>query len=251
MMHKSIILPICFCILFQWCSTVFAEKVKASEIMEKMEQNIRGSSSSGRLSMKIVTPGWQRQVKVDFWLDGDKNVLLKIVSPPREEGVATLRRGDVMWQYMPSVERTIKIPLSMIMQPWMGSDFTYEDMMKAATLVSDYKHKLAGTTEMQGEKLWKIESTPRPGVPVIWGRQVFLVGRDYLPRRQEFYDEKGRLKKTLKFSGFQTMGNRMFPSQWEMHDKNREGRFTVLKYERIQFNLQIKSDIFSLRSLRK
>lgn len=230
---------------------VFSETVSALEIMKKMEQNLRGNSSFGTVSMEIVTPNWQRQIDIDFYLSGTDNAMVKITAPPKEAGISTLRVGNVIWQYMPGVERTIKIPLSMMMQPWMGSNFTYDDMMKATTLVNDYQHKLIGAEILDGEKIWKIESVPNPGVPVVWGKQVFFVGSDYLPRREEFYDEKGRLVKVLEFSGFQQMGERMFPSKWKMIDRNKKGHFTLLKYKSLKFDVPIKPDMFSLRSVKR
>ncbi len=230
---------------------LFPETVSAPDVMKKMEQNLRGGTSSGSLNMEIVTPNWRRTIGIDFHLSGAENALVKITAPPKEAGIATLRLGNVIWQYMPSVERTIKIPLSMMMQPWMGSNFTYDDMMKATTLVNDYRHRLVGTEIIDGLKFRKIESVPNPGVPVVWGKQVFLVGADYLPRRQEFYDEKGRLVKVLEFAGFKTMGGRTFPSEWKMTDRSREGNFTLLKYEKIQFDVPVRPDTFSLRSLKR
>ena len=235
-------------ILFFHPDTSLAETLSAQGIMRKVEKRLRGNSSSGRVAMKIKNPNWERNIEIDFWLSGEENALLKIVSPPKEAGISSLRTGNTVWQYMPEVERTIKVPLSMMMQPWMGSDFTYDDMMKATTLVNDYIHAFAGEG---GSDFWMIESIPKQGLPVVWGKLVFLVGKDYLPRKQDFYDERGRLVKTLEFSGFKQMGGRMFPSVWKMANENKKGSYTVLSYERIVFDSSIKPDIFSLRNLKK
>ncbi len=245
--YACLLLPAIICPVFP----SFSETLSGVEIVKKMEQNMRGESSYGKASMSIKTPGWSRHIEMDFWMSGKDNTLIKIVAPAKEAGQATLKRGSLIWFYHPNVEQEMKINHSMMMQPWMGSDFTYDDMMKATTLVDDYSHRVAGTETLEGKDCWIIESLPAPGVPVVWGKQVFLVGRDYLPMRQEFYDEKGRLVKILEFSELKSMGGKMFPSEWKMTSVRKQETYTILKYHKIKFDSPIKKDIFSLRSLKK
>jgi hypothetical protein len=155
----------------------------------------------------------------------------------------------MLWLYDPKIEKLSKFSPAYLVKTWEGSDFTYDDMIKATTIVDDYSHRLAGTEIMQDIELWKIECVPNPGVPVLWGKLELLIGKDFLPRRQNFYDEKGRLVKTLEFSEFITMGGRLFPSKWKMTDMTKAGSFSVIKYQKISFNLPIKSNTFSLKSL--
>ncbi len=231
-----------------------SETPEAEDIMRRMEKNLRGDSSSGRVEMEInLSSDRKRTIEVDFWLSGSDKALARIVSPPREAGQATLKIRNSLWNYMPSVESTMNIPISMIMQNWKGSHFTYDDILRATSIVDDYRHRLAGEEIYGDEELWRIESVPKPGVPVVWGMQVFLVGRDFLPRKQEFLNESGRVEKTLEFSDFRKTGERIFPHKWVMADNPGEDAaeesFTVLRYKKIDLDSPVNPDIFSLRQL--
>ena len=72
--------------------------------------------------------------------------------------------------YLPSVERVIKIPPSMMLQPWKGSDFTNDDLVKESSILDDYTHKVVGATAVNGQDAYQVEATPKPDAPVVWGR---------------------------------------------------------------------------------
>ncbi len=73
----------------------------------------------------------------------DKNrSFVKILSPSRDRGITFLSLHRQMWQYVPKIERIIKIPPSMMLQNWMGSDITNDDMVRQSSIVDDYYAKL-------------------------------------------------------------------------------------------------------------
>jgi hypothetical protein len=212
---------------------------------------LRGTTDRGALEMDIVTPNWQRKVTLNFWVSGEDRALVKITGPAKEAGIASLRIGSGMWNYLPKVERTIKIPVSMMMQSWMGSDFTNDEVMKATSFSADYDHTLVKTEVIEGEKVWLVESVPRPGADVVWGKVLLQIGPDCLPRREEFCDEKGTPVKVLEFSDFKTLGGRRFPACWKMTALNRKGCSTTLNYLRMEFDGSIPEKVFSLNNLKK
>ena len=77
-------------------------------------------------------------MKMELWSFGTEYSLVKIVSPAKEAGTGTLKAGNDIWNYFPKVDRTIKIPASMMMGSWMGSHFTNDDLVKESPLVEDY-----------------------------------------------------------------------------------------------------------------
>ena len=234
------------CILLYPAASVYPDAITGQEIMKNMEKKMRGNSSRGRIIMNISRTG--RKLVADFWMEGADNALIKILEPAKQAGQVTLKSGKMLWVYDSKIEKLVKFSPTCLIQTWEGSDFTYDDMLKATTITDDYKHTLAGTEIVQDKELWKVESVPHPGVPVLWGKLIFLVGKDFLPRRQDFYDEKGRLKKTLEFSEFKTMGGRLFPAEWKM-TMTKTGSFSVIKYQDISFNVPIKPNTFSLKIL--
>ena len=43
-----------------------------------------------------------------------------------------------MWNFLPKINRVVKVPPSMMMNSWMGSDFTNDDLVKQSTLTDLY-----------------------------------------------------------------------------------------------------------------
>ena len=134
----------------------------ATELVDRANELLRGSSSFARVTMTVETPSWKRELSIESWHKGRGLALVVVRSPPKDRGTATLRVGSQMWTWMPSVERVIKVPPTMMHSAWMGSDFTYEDMVKADSIVKDYTHRIVERVKAEGgATLGVIEALPR------------------------------------------------------------------------------------------
>ncbi|MCX5789474.1 MAG: 4-hydroxythreonine-4-phosphate dehydrogenase PdxA, partial [Elusimicrobia bacterium] len=107
------------------------QKLSATEIIDRANKVLRGDSSRGKLTMTIVTPEWTRELTIEGWNQGREKAFILIHAPPKDKGNTTLRRNNEMWLWMPRVERVVKVPPTMMHSAWQGSDFTYEDIVKA------------------------------------------------------------------------------------------------------------------------
>ena len=240
-------------LLFLPAAPVFAaETLTATQIIRKVEALLRGESAHSVMEMTIVNPRWERTLRMENWEKGRKKTLVRILAPKKEEGVGSLKIDYQMWNYLPRVERVIKIPPSMMMSSWMGSDFTNDDLVKESSIVEDYTHELTGTVDLEGEQAYRIEAKPRPQAPVVWGLLVFFVRvDDYVPLRQEYYSESGELVRYLDFREIKEMGGRRLPTLWEMVPLGKEGKKTLVRLIEIEFDLPLSEEIFSLRNLEK
>lgn len=229
-----------------------AAPLTGQDIVQRVEDLLWGRTSEGRYEMRITTPHWQRTLELQVWMDRPEKTFIRILSPAKEAGTGSLRIANEMWNYLPKVERIIKIPPSMMLQPWMGSDFTNDDLVKESSIVHDYTHELAGEEAQEGTVVYRIESTPRPEAAVVWGKLVYEVRRDDLmPLRLSYFDERGRLIKVLSFSAVREMGGRTLPTRWEMRPVAKPGNSTVIRLLEVRFDIAIESGIFTLRNLRR
>ena len=96
------------------------------KIIDKVDQLFRSDSSSGVMEMTVVTPHWERTMKMKIWSEGMDKTFLVITSPKKDAGTATLRIDNEMWNFFPNIDKVMKVPPSMMMGSWMGSDFTNE-----------------------------------------------------------------------------------------------------------------------------
>ncbi len=223
----------------------------ASDIIDRVDRMLRGESSYGVATMEVVTEHWERSLTMEIWSLGTDYALVRIVAPKSEEGTATLKAGNDIWNYLPRVDRTIKIPASMMMGSWMGSHFTNDDLVKESRLVEDYDIETSFEGTRDGVEVWEFELTPRPEAAVVWGRIDYRVRKnDLMPTRALYYDEDGELMRTLTFGDFKVMGGRLVPAVMDMRPEDKPGERTTIRYSELEFDIGIGVDFFSLRALR-
>ena len=119
---------------------------EASEILTKSEEKITGIESSYQeMMIKIIRPKWSKEMRMKGWSVGKDFFASVVISPAKEKGTVFLKRENEVWNYIPSIERTIKLPPSMMMQNWMGTDFTNDDLVQRSSIINDYSN--LNTTE--------------------------------------------------------------------------------------------------------
>jgi len=226
---------------------------EANDIVERMINKLRGHINVAEYEMTVVRPAWTRTLEMKVWDDRtNKRVFVRITQPAKESGTSFLRLNYNLWNYLPAVEKVLKIPPSMMLQPWMGSDFTNDDLVKESSYIDDYTHEITGEEVVGGEKVRKIDLTPKPNAPVVWGKVVYWVRvKDDLPVRENFLDEKGRLIKGLQFSDFRVMDGILLPTRWEIAAPLKEGQKTVLLLKSIDFDPvpPVADSVFSEKNL--
>jgi outer membrane lipoprotein-sorting protein len=222
------------------------------ELVERADTLIWGRTLQGEFEMSIVTPRWQRMLVLRAWIERPRRSMIRILAPAKERGIGSLRIGGEMWNYLPNIERTVKIPPSMMLQPWMGSDFTNDDLVKQSSAVDDYTHRLLGTETVDGADAYVVEALPKPEAAVVWGRIVYRIRRhDLIPLVQAYHDERGELVRTLTFSHVRPMAGRAIPTHWEMRPAGKPGHSTTILVRFVDYDGAIDPEIFTQRNLQK
>jgi outer membrane lipoprotein-sorting protein len=224
----------------------------ATEIITRMDNKFRGESSQAEITMTIVRPTWQRSVSMKTWGMGTEYSLILITAPARDEGIAYLKRQNEIWNWVPNIGRTVKLPPSMMMQSWMGSDFTNDDLVRESSVIKDYTHKFSTDSTIDGHESYKIILTPKPDAPVVWGRIDMWVTKDeYIQLRTEFYDEDGYLVNILQSSDIKNFDGRLLPAKMEMAPVEEPGNKTILEYKTMDFGVSLKDSFFSLQNMKR
>src|ERR1035438_3936086 len=224
----------------------------AKEIVTKSENNIRGLSSVMEMTIQIVRPAWTRSMSLKAWTKGEQYSLSVVTAPAKDAGTVFLKRVREIWNWVPTIERVVKLPPSMMAQSWMGTDFTNDDLVKASSRIDDYTHKIVGDSVIEGRKCWKIEMIPLPEAAVVWSKvNMWIDQKDDLELRVEFYDEDGRLVNRLQCSDIRNMGGRTIPSKMEMIPVEKKGQETVITYTNAVFNQPITEDFFTTQNMKK
>ncbi len=219
------------------------------EILDRFDDLYRGDSSHAVMAMTVVTGHWTRELRLEAWSQGREKSLFRILSPRKEKGTATLKSGRQMWNYLPKVDRVIKVPSSMMAGSWMGSHFTNDDLVKDSRMADDYDFEFG---EAAGDGEIAIVCRPKPEAPVVWGKVVVRVrGADGMPVAVEYFDEDMEPARTMSFGDYREVGERRIPLSMRIVPADEPEEHTEVRYEQIEFDRPLAEDLFSLRSLRE
>jgi len=229
-----------------FCVAIGANASNPDAWLEYQEKQMRGDQSKALMVMNIQTPNWSRTLEIESDVEGKKQALSTIISPPKEKGIRTLRIENNMWNYFPKLKRKVAVSSSMLLASWMGSDFTNDDILKASSMADDYDHKFG--KDEGGYKV--IEGTAKSNSKVMWPKIVSYNSKeDCLPRMYKYYDKEGKLRRTLTFSNIKTFGKHKVPTHWEMVPEDDKTKKTVIDYKSLNFDVKFKPGHFSQKSL--
>jgi len=236
--------------LFLVCLPRLARADEAAEIIRQVEERLNGKTAVLKIAMVITTSRATRTMKMDSYAVGNEKSFIKITYPGKDYGITFLKIDDAMWQYVPRIEKIIKIPASMMLQSWMGTDFTNDDLVRESSISRDYDARII-TENDQG---YEIELLPRPEAAVVWGRLLMGVAKqELLPESVRYFDEEGVLVRTLQYTEVKQLGDRLYPSRWVMtpHDPEKAGNRTVIEITEAAFDVPIDEEYFSKRALQR
>jgi outer membrane lipoprotein-sorting protein len=222
----------------------------ASYLLKRMDELYESSGTTGRVEVVVVTPKKTRTMRMRYWGKGDDRALMVIEAPPRDAGTATLRVGDNLWNYLPKISRTIRVPPSMMMGSWMGSDLTNDDIVRESSLEDDYDSTLVGRCE--DPPGWRVRLDAKPDVVGLWSRiDVVFDFETGLPVMSQSFDRKGRLSRSMFFTEVREMGGRTVPTVMTIVPEREEGRRTEFRYLDVEFDVTLSDDMFSLARLER
>ena len=232
------------------------EGIDARGLAEQAMNALRSDTTHMRAKMTVSSPrlSSDRVVIFESWddLPGKRN-LIRIHSPSKDRGSGFLKLAPNLWMYVPRVERTVRIPPSMMLQSWMGSDFTNDDLVNESSELDDYEHRLLGVDPDAGENgAYVLEYKPLEEAPVVWGKIIgWLDMKSGTPLRQDFYDEDGERVRTMTFEDIRVQGSRHVPHRWQLTPLDKEGHRTIIEIEQLDFDVELDDSIFTTRNLKK
>lgn len=229
----------------------FSQELIAKEIVKKADDKGRGQTSQGVMTLTMVRIDWSRSITLKSWSKGTEYSLIYITAPAKEKGQVFLKRQNDMWNWVPTIERIIKIPPSMMMQSWMGSDFTNDDLVKESSIVVDYTQKLLGKEKVRDQECYKIELIPLPDAAVTWGKVItWITVEGFNQWKAEYYDEDSNLVNVMNAYSIKRMGDRDIPTRLEIAPVNKKGDKSILEINSMVFNKPISESFFSQQNMK-
>lgn len=233
------------------CEGFQGPALTAKEVVKKADDNVRGKTAQAEMIIRTVRPTWQREMTVKTWSVGDQYAMIVVKSPVKDKGVAFLKRKKEVWNWVPVLERSIKLPPSMMTQSWMGTDFTNDDLVKESSIVEDYDHSFEGDTLIDDRECHIIRMIPKPDAAIVWGKIIICIDKkDFVEVHSKFYDEDGELVNIMNASEIKMMDGRLIPTHLEMIPVDKKGHKTELIYSSISYNKPLSESFFTLQQMK-
>ena len=220
------------------------------ELLDATDDISRGSSSHGIMEMQVKTARYERSMRMELWSQGETKSLVRILEPAKDRGVCTLRSGDNIWNYLPNVDRTVKVPSAMMGGAWMGSHITNDDLVRSSRLADDFTATVKARPGQAGATSYELELVARPDAPVVWGRISVKISAAKIPEKIQYYDENGKLVRTLSFEEVKVVGGRTMPTVQRVLPADKPGEQTVMRFERMEFDVALPEATFTLQALK-
>ena len=231
-------------------SFVRAGRLDVDATVKHFEDLYRSDSSISEAELTVTKPRRKRTMGMKVWTRGEEKALIVIQSPAREKGSATLKVDKNLWNYLPRIKRTIRIPPSMMLASWMGSDFTNDDLVRESSYSKDYTYEVVGRSDNPAG--WLILFNAKPDVVGLWKRFELVVSEDgRIPVEAKYYDRKDRLSRTIYWDNVRDFDGRRIPARLTLIPEDKEGQQTELVYRDIDFDVVVPERTFSLSSLER
>jgi outer membrane lipoprotein-sorting protein len=184
---------------------------------------------------------------------GDSKMVLRFTAPAEVKGVALLvvnhpDRASDQWMWTPGIERDRRIALQDRSTRFFGTDFSFEDMEERD--VDQFDYTWLGDDTVEGMACWKIQSTPTQSKSSQYTRAVLWIRKDnYSVVRIDSYIKEQAVRRLI-YSDFVNIVGIWTARTLEMSDLRRGSR-TRLTLDKLQYNVAMKDEDFTLQALRR
>ena len=241
-----------FILPFLWFLPQQDAQLSANEIMQKSEGRMKGGSSYAEATITTIRPKYTREMTIKTWTKGDDYSVTLVTSPAKERGSVSLKRKNELWSYNPSIDRTIKMPPSMLSQSWMGTDIKNDDLLESSNKKDDFSKEITGEFKIEGLDCYRILLKPNTDVNSIWGKIVIWISKkDFLQMQVMYFDEDMELVNTFFASEVKELNGLLMPTVNNIVPAKKKGHKTKMEITARVVDLEIDDQIFTTQYIKR
>jgi hypothetical protein len=230
---------------------------EARAIAQRAQDVLRGEGTRIDATMTVLARKRPRSRVLVLRMSDDRRndrALLRVLSSKEHAGTALLKLPPNLWHFSPQTRETTRIPGASWSEPFLGSDFSLDDLMHGSNGVRDYDHRLLEVDPHAGEagdrRAFVVEYAPHPDAGVVWGRIVAWIDAEHAtPLRLDFYAVDGALVRTLRLEDLREVAGRYFPHRWVMRRTGAKDAETRIQVDAIHFDPRFDEGFFTTRRL--
>ncbi|MCE0493287.1 outer membrane lipoprotein-sorting protein [Vibrio salinus] len=251
---------ICAIFLLTVTPTVFADQAKGLKIAKERKARDKGwldSTASVIMILKNAEGDESRRVmrmkSLEVENDGDKG--LTIFDEPRDvQGTAFLTYShitgaDDQWLYLPALKRVKRISSRNKSGPFMGSEFSYEDL--SSFEIGKYHFNYLRDETISGQPCFVVEEKPLDKMSGYTKLITWVNKSEYVPMKVEYFDRKHTKLKTLILTDYKQYLNKYWRALTLKMTNHQTGKITILKTSNIEFQTGLKERDFNKNILKR
>lgn len=181
------------------CMPLLASAIDGIELLKKVDRNLEPESyESYRKLINVEPDGTKKEFVIYSVKKGKDQTASLFLSPSSDKGRSTLRQGDNMWLYIPSVGKPMRITS---LQSITGGVFNNADIMRL-DYAQEYDVK---SIEERGDS-YLLNLKAKTGDVAYDNLKMSVDKKLVLPTEIEAYAASGMLMKTLRFKDIKDFG---------------------------------------------
>ena len=228
------------------------ELPSVEDLLRGIDQNMVFETRTATVTMTVEGKRRTRTFTIKSYGRGVDESAMLYLAPSRDKGTKMLKKGDELWMYLPSVDRTQKISGHMLRQGMMGSDVSYEDMMQSTEMAEMYTASITGQESVDGRPCWVMELVAKDD-SVSYPKRISYVDKETLiPLKQELFALSGMLLKSWTMGEIKEFeGGRKFPTKMVITDEVKKDSKTTIEFPEMTFGIELEEEVFSQRWLER
>jgi outer membrane lipoprotein-sorting protein len=197
----------------------------------------------------VKTPdGSSREYGFTTYQKAPDKRLVRFTAPGDVKGMGVLiENKDTMYVFLPGMQRIRRMGTHVQNQPFMGSDFSSEDM--AVTAFSPlFEANVAG----EDDKTVTLDLNAKAGLKLEFPHMKMIVDKTMsAPLKMDYFDAGGKNVKTQLRDGYKKDASRDYysPGRVVVIDHRRNDHTSEIVFTSFKLNSGLADDMFSQRSL--
>ena len=219
-----------------------ATALDGSEILLQVDRNLQPESYEMYRKLINVEPDGSKKEYVLYTVKkGPDKMVALFLSPASEKGRSTLRLGDNMWLYIPSVGRPLRITS---LQSVVGGVFNNSDILRL-----DYSAEYDATILEETADTYILNCKAKTSSVAYDRLKMGVDKKTMVPVTIECYAASGMLIKTLYYKKIREFGDDLVrPSVLETDSPLYKGYKSVMLYAKIN-KKKLADEVFTLNYL--
>lgn len=236
-----------------------SEEKGLSIAKEIKARNIGWGNSESDMVMTLRTKKGQQVVRQmrskSLEVDGDGDKGLTIFDTPIDvKGTAFLsfshiEGGDDQWLYLPALKRVKRIASRNKSGPFLGSEFSFEDLTSFE--VEKFTYDYLRDETINGIETFVVERRPTDKYSGYTRTIAWIDKEHYRAQKVTYYDKRDKLLKTLTVEGYKLYKDKYWRADKQLMVNHKTGKSTVIEIKNLAFDVGLTDADFNENRLQR